>query len=563
MRFVRSVLSWFARLVARGALVVLVALLIGWLWLLGSSAPSLSVPIPEQQVGENPLDIIAMGDSFMSGEGASAFYEGTDTPRKNMCRRAPTAYPVLVAAELPSRLAAVGVNYSHSHLAFVACSGAQTFNLGDAFDFTALKSGYTRPPLNALPQTTNEPLQIAELRRNPDPDVVLLSIGGNDAAFSNVVGMCAGTKESCIPMGQRWLEHLDKTVQPQLRALFHQVAQITSRRTMVFAMTYPYPIAAEECPEIGIDRSEARFLKETFIPRLNQEIADAALMTGLSLIDLRTAFGDAGLCGPSKPTAMRGFHRQRASSLLASPLVLFRGSMHPTEEGHRLMAQAVLQQIADYVVEARRPPGPEDICRNTELACGFAFADDFRLARRPPSLERPPSLVCPPDSTGNCLPPSPPPFEAYQFGPPTGPFRMDANRCTEDAAVRETRDPSEKMNEVTGAIPKSLICYRTYMGDWHTVTAQADGKAIVPFSGKPVGGIGGWRDVLYQTTDRGWVWRIIRAEPGEEPANLGLVEAWLGLNRLSAVAAALGLLVGVYSVRIGLQASWRRWRFRR
>jgi hypothetical protein len=47
---------------------------------------------PELVVAPGDPTFAALGDSYMSGEGAKQFYEGTNTQGSNECRRAPTAY---------------------------------------------------------------------------------------------------------------------------------------------------------------------------------------------------------------------------------------------------------------------------------------------------------------------------------------------------------------------------------------------------------------------------------------------------------------------------------------
>ena len=52
-------------------------------------------PLPEAlEPGEGQRVLVALGDSYMSGEGADTYYEGTDTGGENQCRRAPTAWAV-------------------------------------------------------------------------------------------------------------------------------------------------------------------------------------------------------------------------------------------------------------------------------------------------------------------------------------------------------------------------------------------------------------------------------------------------------------------------------------
>ena len=95
-----------------------------------SSADPADEPVLRADRGGGALRIVALGDSYMSGEGAGTFFRGTDRGRSDACRRAPTAYPVRVARALAARPPA---RYDGACLTFVACSGARTWNIGDAF----------------------------------------------------------------------------------------------------------------------------------------------------------------------------------------------------------------------------------------------------------------------------------------------------------------------------------------------------------------------------------------------------------------------------------------------
>lgn len=79
---------------------------------------------PAPSTGDSPLAIVAIGDGYMSGEGAGAFFPGTDRPGQNECRRTSTSYPYLVA-----RLMKPPDPYDGVALVSAACSGAGTANV--------------------------------------------------------------------------------------------------------------------------------------------------------------------------------------------------------------------------------------------------------------------------------------------------------------------------------------------------------------------------------------------------------------------------------------------------
>lgn len=108
---------------------------------------------------------MALGDSFSSGEGSPNFYsgcflDGLDTKGVNRCHRSVEAYPVKLWRQLPG--------YS---LRFVACSG-----------------GVMDDYYSANPNNKNEPAQRTALASRPD--LVTLTMGGNDGGFASVLKWC-------------------------------------------------------------------------------------------------------------------------------------------------------------------------------------------------------------------------------------------------------------------------------------------------------------------------------------------------------------------------------------
>ena len=106
---------------------------------------------------------VALGDSYASGEGLAPFEEGTDGP--GQCHRsASQSYPTRLT---DSRKRAF------DDLTSVACSGAIIADL-----------------VTTRPNTTRAP-QLAALSRKTE--TVTLTVGGNDAGFSLILGDCVYT----------------------------------------------------------------------------------------------------------------------------------------------------------------------------------------------------------------------------------------------------------------------------------------------------------------------------------------------------------------------------------
>jgi len=175
-----SPLAWPAAVVL-GLLVVAlasstqadIAVVLGVLALLGVTPLQAALPDALRPGGREHV-LVALGDSYMSGDGADIYYRGTDDGGRDMCRRSPTAWAAMAGQQRP-----------FDGALFLACSGASTYNV------RADPSGRPRPsgqPGEDLPQ-------LAQYRRLQEvdpfhPELVVLTVGGNDAGFATVGVMC-------------------------------------------------------------------------------------------------------------------------------------------------------------------------------------------------------------------------------------------------------------------------------------------------------------------------------------------------------------------------------------
>ncbi|AKU14922.1 GDSL-type esterase/lipase family protein [Luteipulveratus mongoliensis] len=116
--------------------------------------------------------VVAMGDSYASGEGTYVYDNATRQPG-NKCHRSPLSWQRTV--QLPGLGRA---DYSNAKIDYqqVACSGAETEDL-------LRRSRY------------GEPAQIKALKGGAD--YVLLSIGGNDLGFAGILTDCVTNPRPC------------------------------------------------------------------------------------------------------------------------------------------------------------------------------------------------------------------------------------------------------------------------------------------------------------------------------------------------------------------------------
>ena len=234
---------------------------------------------PETVVGNATAYVVALGDSYISGEGAPRFFEGTDKDgdrgTKNECRRVPTAYAPLVAEEL-------GMG-----LGFFAClehddGPDQRRRAGDR----ALADRSTRGIEDGL---------------EPDERIAVAGLGEHRRQRGPVrrhrQGMRAPrhlrrTARSMVA------EHRDLRRRPSAQPTKPSRSRWLPRRGV--AMPYPMLLTEDVCNASPLDQAEHEFLTE-FITVLDEQLrASAARAASTTSGDGMFAFGADGICGTGR-----------------------------------------------------------------------------------------------------------------------------------------------------------------------------------------------------------------------------------------------------------------------
>ncbi len=324
--FVSVVGAWF---VWRGEGIILVVF-IGFIAVWGMTDPATGAaldPNPEADVR-----ILALGDSFISGEGALEYFPGTNQlgRNRNECRRAATAHPYLVADQL------------EASLTFVACSGAKAADLSTCGQMASgderCKEVWTDDDgapggdvAGVLPQLQN--FTAAELA---EFDVVLLSVGGNDVGFSTIVQACL-LPRSCNERSSTWLGNIE-ALGPTLIETYGAVREAVGLETPVVVVPYPMVLDTEPC-NLGLDEAEHLFVQD-FIRALDEQIFRSASVAGVYAYRAGVdAFAGNRLCDDEP--ALNHLVLDPAGGSAAArylPSAWIHGSMHPNERGHELLA---------------------------------------------------------------------------------------------------------------------------------------------------------------------------------------------------------------------------------
>lgn len=149
--------------------------------------------------------IVALGDSYSSGEGDEPFDSIPNGNAANACHRSVDTYSRHLV--MPRQSTPAYTN-SADELDLIACSGAHTVSItSDAVNTSSTQenphgSGWGAPGYQNGLET-----QLAQGWVDADTNVVTLTIGGNDARFSDVIQYCMGvsggpTIHNCSDSGQ-------------------------------------------------------------------------------------------------------------------------------------------------------------------------------------------------------------------------------------------------------------------------------------------------------------------------------------------------------------------------
>ncbi len=322
-----------------------------------------SVTMPQETVREY-VGVLGMGDSYISGEGAAGTYlTGTDT-KQNKCHLSWYSYPYQTGAkEFP---------YGRS----VACSGARMYDVTVTSVFAEgikdeneQKYGgqgadrYTRKWANRdsttilntfTPGYANQVIFTREYK----PRTILLSIGGNDIHFANILSSCVDPKSSkgtCyeyyedrIQIMKNVLEQYDKLVKTYKSVLTE------SGGARVYVVGYPQIAKVDgNCgANVLMNSAEIRFGSQ-LITYLNSIIKRAAAEAGAYYVDTESALNGYRLCeAPKNKAAMNGATKGNDSGPLN---MIGQESYHPTVFGHKLLGQTILAKTYNLTVTMPAP----------------------------------------------------------------------------------------------------------------------------------------------------------------------------------------------------------------
>jgi len=312
-----------------------------------------SDPLSQQQY-------LALGDSYISGEGAFDYTEGTDTS-DNLCHVSLSAYPFLIGKEL---------NYDSYHS--VACSGATT---EDIINTSGGYKGQVKPFLsrqnleqineidsilsNLLPGYIDQLDFVKKYR----PEVITISVGGDDMGFSSTLQKCIEPWQdrTCYSTYEDRLElvrQINTVVFPNLVKTYNLLKQSGAPGARIYAIGYPQiALPGGDCAvNVWLDSDEITFSKQ-IIDYLDSIVKLAADKAGVYYVDTQDALVGHRLCETKAgDVAINGITAGNDfPDKLGGPIG--RESYHPNPLGYQLLEASILSK-SNHLTAPMPSPNP-------------------------------------------------------------------------------------------------------------------------------------------------------------------------------------------------------------
>ena len=326
--------------------------------------------------GANPVDYVALGDSYSSGEGNPPFEAGTDDIlngtdnlfNDDYCHRSIAAYPNSLAP------------FTGLPLSFYACSGDQTINI----------------PLGGQGRYT-EPPQLDHSEISGNTALVTLTIGGNDVGFAPDLSRCikqdvVGTAENAATGGaagadpscaddqgfytdvNNKIQSLENDTTPcATQPLCSTFQAITSRAPKASVIVADYPIifptdpAAQTCSGLAhiLTPTDQNFF-DSEEGLVDAEEQQAAAMAGVNFVDVRPYFAGHAVCDTGGAW-LNGLSLASGAGGGILPVV---GSFHPNALGHSLGYADAIENFITSAVNSGAPTNFDGLPANPAASGG-------------------------------------------------------------------------------------------------------------------------------------------------------------------------------------------------
>jgi lysophospholipase L1-like esterase len=300
-----------------------------------------------------PAAIVALGDSFASGEGGGNYGTGTKGERGDWCHRSPSAY--VQRTGLPGK-------------AFnLACSGAKSADVG-----LGGTGHYTE---------SSQAQRLITVARANQVSTVLVQVGANDdpAFGSSVVGCVAtfltpGSPACSTTLAKTWPQRL-AAMEPRVQRALGDVRTAMTRAGygeddyQLVLLSYPSPLTETMTRTHGITgcpfrAEDARWGRAVAAPQLSESLRKVAQRAGARFLDLSRAAEGHEACTTAGPEWVRRLTiapRTFVTGGLAAAGHLAQESFHPNALGYGRLATCVGQFVRSGEREAACLAGADGV----------------------------------------------------------------------------------------------------------------------------------------------------------------------------------------------------------
>jgi lysophospholipase L1-like esterase len=302
----------------------------------------------------NHADYLALGDSFASGEGAWDYQVGTNT-NINKCHLSNKSYPYLISQDLQYL-----TGYS------IACSGAVMDDVenttneykGQSNDGIPRKDR-TQDDINSLLSNLS-PGYIAqqEFISAYTPNIVTISISGNDIGFGNKLRACLGP-DTCFNSYEDRVE-IAKEVHSKFDSLvdlYKKIKEESASNSKVYAIGYTQIVhPGGNCAlNVNLNQEELVFAQH-ITDYLNDMIERASLKAGITYVDVSDALSGHKLCETSSSNvAVNGLTLGDDMPNILGFSILGKESYHPNALGHQMLKNKILEVTNNFALNNQAP----------------------------------------------------------------------------------------------------------------------------------------------------------------------------------------------------------------
>ena len=340
----------------------------------------------ENYMPSPPLDYLALGDSFSSGEGdidpygKNYYHQGTDVEGnkdlgipQEKCHVSTRSYPYLLALGMGLS------NDGRKQWDTVACSGAMTPDIANSQEeWTDLYQPYLGQgdrlkgfdagelKYQALNEFIPGRQRQIEFVREYKPKVITLTMGGNDIDLVGKLHDCVTGFGTCsyVNEGRSTIASEIFNEYGYLKDLYTKLYNASGKKAKIYVLGYPNIINSDASASCGTNvlllNASERALATNSIAYLNNVIKQAARAAGVKYIDIENSLDGHRLCDRGDE------YVDGVATLLGVKGLQDQGSFHPNAKGQQSIALSVWDEqnvnhvsLLDYNI---CPGSEENMC---------------------------------------------------------------------------------------------------------------------------------------------------------------------------------------------------------